>query len=72
VSKDRPCDATVFELINADLASEGAVGLIEDVLGCYFEAFTEMFASEEEIEGWWGDDNLCCGVLVCIFDCFQE
>jgi hypothetical protein len=45
-------------LVDADLASEGTVGLVEDVLGCDFEAAAEMLAGEEEVEGWWSDDDL--------------
>jgi hypothetical protein len=58
VSKDCPGDTTVLELIDADFAGEGTVGLIKDVLRCYFEAFAEMFTGEKEIKSWWGDDNL--------------
>jgi hypothetical protein len=32
-------------LVNADLAGEGAVGLVEDVLGGDFEAGAEVLAS---------------------------
>jgi hypothetical protein len=59
VSEDRPCDAGFFELVDADLACEGAVGLVEDVLCGYFEAGAEVLAREEEVEGGWGDDDLC-------------
>jgi hypothetical protein len=59
VPKNGPCDSRVFELVNADLAGEGTVGLVEDVLGCYFDAFAEVFAGEEEVERGWGDDDLC-------------
>jgi hypothetical protein len=58
VAKDGPCYAAVFELVDADFASEGAIGLVKDVLGCYFDALAEVFAGEEEVEGRWGDDDL--------------
>jgi hypothetical protein len=44
-------------LVDADLAGEGAVGLVEDVLCSNFEACAEVFAGEEEVEGWRGDDD---------------
>ena len=53
-----PGYAAVFELVDADLASEGAIGLVEDVLRGDFEALAEVFAGEEEVERWWGDDDL--------------
>jgi hypothetical protein len=59
MSEDRPCDTTVFELGDADFSSEGTVGLVEDVLRCYFKTFAEMFTREEEVKSWWGDDDLC-------------
>lgn len=62
VTENRPCDAAVLELVRADLAGEGAGGLVEDVLGGDFEAGTEVLAGEEEVEGGWGDDDFCGGV----------
>jgi hypothetical protein len=59
VSQDRPCDAAVLELVDRDLACEGAVGLVEDVLRRDFEAFAEVLAGEEEVEGWGCNDDLC-------------
>jgi hypothetical protein len=59
VAQDRPGDAAVLELVDADLACEGAVGLVEDVLGGDFDAFAEVLAGEEEIERGWGDDDIC-------------
>jgi hypothetical protein len=58
VSEDRPCDAGFFELVDADLAREGAVGFVEDVLCGYFEAGAEVLAGEEEVECGWCDDDL--------------
>lgn len=37
VSKDRPGDTAVFELVGRDLAREGTIRLVEDVLGCNFD-----------------------------------
>jgi hypothetical protein len=46
-------------LVDGDFAREGAVGLVEDVLGGDFDALAKVFAGEEEVEGRWGDDDLC-------------
>lgn len=59
VAEDGPCDAAVLELLRRDLAGEGAAGLVEDVLCGDLEALAEVFAGEEEVEGWRGDDDLC-------------
>ena len=58
MTEDRPGDAAVFELVRGDLAGKGAAGLVEDVLCSDFKAFAEMLAGEEEVQGWWGDDDL--------------
>lgn len=47
---------------NADLAGEGSIGLVEDILGGDFDAFAEVFAGEEEVESGRGDDDF--GVAV--------
>lgn len=69
VAEDRPGDAAVFELVDADLAREGAVGLVEDVLGGHFKAFAEVLAGEEEVQRRWGDDDLCTTLVaaLCVF-----
>lgn len=59
VAEKGPGYVRVFELVDGDFTSEGAVGFVEDVLGGDFEAGFEVFAGEEEVEGWWGDDNFC-------------
>ena len=46
-------------MVDGDFASECTVGLVEDILGCYFEAVAEVFAGEEEVERRWGEDDLC-------------
>jgi hypothetical protein len=58
VAQDRPRDVAVLELRDGDLAGEGAVRLVEDVLGGDFEAGAEMLAREEEVEGGGRDDDL--------------
>jgi hypothetical protein len=62
VAEERPGDVGVLELGNGDLAGEGAVGLVEDVLGGDLNALASVLASEEEVEGGRGDDDLGVGV----------
>ena len=61
MSQQCPLDLSLLELCNTDLAGEGAVGLIEDILGAYANFFADMLAGEEEVEGGRGDDDLCYG-----------
>jgi len=70
VAQNRPRDAAVLELVGGDLAREGAARLVEDVLCGDFEAFVQVLAGEEEVEGWWGDDDLC--VVVVLENCFCD
>lgn len=58
VAEESPGDVGVLELGDGDLTSEGAVWLVEDVLGSDLNAGTEVLAGQEEVEGWWGNDNL--------------
>jgi len=58
VTKDSPGDAAVLELLSRDLAGEGTVRLVEDVLRRDLDALAEVLACEKEVEGWWCDDNL--------------
>ncbi len=51
VSEDRPRDAGVFELADADLTRESTIRPVEDVLSGDFDSFTEMFASQEQVYG---------------------
>ena len=59
VAEDGPVDATVLELGDADLAGEGAVGLVKDVLGGNLDARLEVLAHEEEVESRRSDHHLC-------------
>jgi len=61
VSQQCPFDLGLLELCDADFAGEGAVGLVEDVLGAYANFFADMLAGKEEVERGWGDDDLCYG-----------
>jgi len=60
MADNRPRNRAILQLIDADLAREGAVRLVEDVLRRDFDALAEVLAAEEEVEGWWGDDDFCC------------
>ena len=55
----RPRDIAVFELTHADFPREGAVRFVEDVLRRDFDSRPQVFACEEEVEGWRGDDDFC-------------
>ena len=52
-----PRDVAVLELGDGDFAREGAVGSVEDVLRRDFDAFAEVLAGEQEVEGGRGDDD---------------
>lgn len=62
VADQGPGDVGVLELGSGDLAGEGTVGLVEDVLGGDLNALTSVLAGEEEVEGGRGDDDLGVGV----------
>lgn len=62
MAEKSPSDVRVLELRDGDLACEGAVGLVEDVLGGDFNAGAEVLACEEEVEGRGGDDDFGVGV----------
>lgn len=62
VAEKGPGDVGVLELRNGDLAGEGTVGLVEDVLGSDLDALAGVLAGEEEVEGGRGDDDLGVGV----------
>jgi hypothetical protein len=58
VAQDGPGDAAVLELGDGDFAREGAVGLVEDVLGGNLNARAEALADEEEVQVGGRDDDL--------------
>ena len=62
VADEGPGDVGVLELGDGDLAGEGTVGLVEDVLGGDLNALAGVLAGEEEVEGGRGDDDLSVGV----------
>jgi hypothetical protein len=59
VAKKGPGDVTILELIDWDLSGEGTIGLVENILGCNFEAGLKMFTSEEKIECRRSNYDLC-------------
>lgn len=58
MAENGPVDLGVLELINANLTSEGTVGLVEDVLGGNAELLVGEIAGVREVEGGRGDDDL--------------
>lgn len=62
VPQQRPGDVAVLQLLDGDLAGEGAVGPVEDILGRNFDGGVKVFAGQEEEEGRWGDDDFDVGV----------
>lgn len=61
VAEDGPVDVAVLELLDADLAGEGAVGLVIDVLRADLDVLPDGVADELEVDGGRGDDDLCGG-----------
>lgn len=49
VAQDGPVDAAVLEVLDRDLAGEGAVWLVEDVLGGDADVLLDLLTDEEEI-----------------------
>lgn len=64
VAEEGPGDVGVLELLHGDLAGEGSVGSVEDVLCCDLDAGAEVLTGEKEVEERWCNDNLCGGLLV--------
>ena len=58
MAQHRPGDTAVFQLCDADLAREGPIRLVEDILSGHLDALVQVFASKEEVEGGRRDDNL--------------
>lgn len=72
MSEDGPGDVAVLELVDGDLAGEGAVGLVEDVLGGDFDALAEVLAGDEQVEGWRGDDDFGVGVAFGVIEALDD
>lgn len=58
MAENGPVYVGVLELLNANLTSEGTVGLVEDVLGGNTELLVGEVAGVGEVEGGRGDDDL--------------
>lgn len=63
VTDQGPADVGVLELGGGDLAGEGALVLVKDVLGSDLDLLAELGACEKEVEGRRGDDDLCVVAL---------
>jgi hypothetical protein len=59
VADQGPADVGVLKLGGGDLAGEGALVLVEDVLGSDLDLLAELGACEKEVECGRGDDDLC-------------
>ena len=62
VANDNPVNLGVLQLLDADLAGESTVGLVEDVLGSDADLGVGQAAGEGEVEGRGRDDDLGVGV----------
>lgn len=58
VAEDGPGDAGVLELLNGDLAGEGAVGLVVDVLGGDLETLAQVLAGQLQVQRRRSNDDL--------------
>lgn len=58
VAEDDPVDVAILELGDGDLAGEGTVGLVEDVLGGDLDVLAEGLTDEREVDGRRRDNNL--------------
>lgn len=56
-----PSDATVLELLRADLPCVCPIRLIVDILRRHFDPLPQVLACKEEVNGRWSDDDLYSG-----------
>ena len=59
MARQGPGDSAVFQLLCTDLACEGAIGLIKNVLGGDFDALAKRLSGSQEVNGRWSNYNLC-------------
>ena len=64
VTNDNPVNLGILQLLNADLASEGTIGLVENVLGSNADLGVGQAAGEGEVERRGRDDDLSVRVEV--------
>lgn len=69
VADQGPADVGVLELGGGDLAGEGALVLVVDVLGSDLDLLAELGACEKEVDGRRGDDDLCGVALDTLMRC---
>ncbi len=72
MSDESPDDIAVFQLRDGDLASEGSIALVEDVLSCDFDVGGEMLSTEKEEEGGRSNDDFGVGVYLAISNLFAR
>lgn len=58
MTEDGPVDVAVLELRNGDLAGEGTVGLVVNVLGSNLNVLAELVADELKVKSRRGNNNL--------------
>lgn len=58
MTKNRPSDTAIPELVHANLAGESAIGLVEDILSGDFNSSSQMLAGKKQIEGRGSNDDL--------------
>ena len=52
-----PSDPTIFQMVHANLASEGAIRLIKHVLRRDGDLVVQMLAGQQKVQRGWGDDD---------------
>ena len=62
MAEHRPGDLAVPELGNTDLAGEGAVGFVKDILCGDLNLLAQVLSREQQVEGGRGDDDFGIGV----------
>lgn len=58
VAQDRPVDLAVLEVRNGYLARVRAIGLVKDVLRRHAHRRGNLFLGEEQVDGWWSNNDL--------------
>lgn len=62
VAEHSPGDLAVLELGNTNLAGEGAIGLVKDVLRGHLNLPAQVLARKQQVERGRGDDDFGIGV----------
>ena len=53
MSTHRPSNLTISQLLRTDLARKSSIRFIKHILRADFDFGLQVFANEEEEEGWW-------------------